>query len=89
MLDGEGWRGYDGFQDFENEAGDGENVARRVIATVRVGVLGEDDVLVAMHDPYPPMIAIDTQLSRGEAAAGKLETRQTTSCWGFCHRRSS
>ena len=29
------------------------------MATVRVAVLAEDEVLVSMHDLYPPMIAID------------------------------
>jgi hypothetical protein len=62
-LDGAGWRGRDGFEDFEDEAGKGENVARRVVATVGVAVLAKDDVLVSMHDLDAPMIAIDTQQS--------------------------
>jgi hypothetical protein len=60
-LDGAGWRGRDGSQYFENEASEGEYVARRVVATVGVVVLAKDDVLVSMHDLDAPMIAIDAQ----------------------------
>jgi len=60
-FDGAGWRGRDEFQDFEDEGGKGENVARCVVATVGVGVLAKDDVFVSMHDLDAPMIAIDAQ----------------------------
>lgn len=40
----------DGFEDFQDEAGEGEDVTRRVVAAVGVAILAENDVLVAMHD---------------------------------------
>ena len=52
-----------------------EKCSRSVVATIRVAVLAEDDVLVSMHDLDPPMIAIDAQQRLWRAAAGKLETR--------------
>jgi hypothetical protein len=62
----------DEFEDFQDEAGEGEDVAGRVVATVGVAVLAEDDVLVSMHDLDSPMIAIDGQQSlwRGGSQAG-------------------
>ena len=70
-LDGAGWRGRDGFQDFEDEASEGENVARRVVATVGVAVLAENDVLVSMHDLDAPMIAVDAQQSLRRGGGGQ------------------
>src|SRR5450759_3023956 len=60
------------FEDFQDEAGEGEDVTRRVVAAVGVAVLAENDVLVAMHDLDAPMIAIDGQQSlwRGGSQAG-------------------
>ena len=62
----------DEFEDFQDKAGEGEDVARRVVATIGVAVLAENDVLVAMHDLDSPMIAIAGQQSlwRGGAQAG-------------------
>ena len=62
----------DEFEDFQDKAGEGEDVARRVVATIGVAVLAENDVLVAMHDLDSPMIAIAGQqsLRRGGAQAG-------------------
>ena len=70
-LDGAGWRGRDGIQDFEDEASEGENVARRVVATVGVAVLAENDVLVSMHDLDAPMIAVDAQQSLRRGGGGQ------------------
>lgn len=52
----------DGFE-FQDEAGEGEDVTRRVVAAVGVAVRAENDVFVAMHDLDAPMIAIDGQQS--------------------------
>jgi hypothetical protein len=70
-LDGAGWRGRYGFQYFENEASEGENVTRRVAATVGVAVLAENDVLVSMHDLDAPMIAVDAQQSLRRGGGGQ------------------
>jgi hypothetical protein len=61
-----------GFEDLQDEASEGEDVTRRVVATVGVAVLAENDVLVTMHDLDAPMIAIAGQqsLRRGDAQAG-------------------
>lgn len=71
LLDGAGWRGRDGLEDFEDEAGKGENVSRCIVATVSVAVLAEDDILVSMHDLDAPMIAIDAQQSLGRGGGGQ------------------
>ena len=39
-------RGRDGFQNFEREANKGKDVSRRVVASICVAVLAEDDVFV-------------------------------------------
>ena len=72
VLDGTSWRVRDEFENFQDKAGEGEDVARRVVATIGVAVLAENDVLVAMHDLDSPMIAIAGQqsLRRGGAQAG-------------------
>ena len=72
VLDGTSWRVRDEFENFQDKAGEGEDVARRVVATIGVAVLAENDVLVAMHDLDSPMIAIAGQQSlwRGGAQAG-------------------
>ena len=59
----------DEFEDFQDKGGEGEDVARGVVATIGVAVLAENDVLVAMHDLNSPMIAIAGQqsLRRGGA----------------------
>jgi hypothetical protein len=35
VLDGTSWRVRDEFEDFQDKAGEGEDVARRVVATTR------------------------------------------------------
>jgi hypothetical protein len=49
-LDSWGRRRRDGFEDLEDEAVDGEDIAGRIVAAFRVAVFPERHVLVAMHD---------------------------------------
>ena len=60
-LDSSGWRRRDGFEDFEDEAEDRENIAGRIVAAVRVAVFPERHVLVAMHDLDSPVLAVELQ----------------------------
>jgi ATP/maltotriose-dependent transcriptional regulator MalT len=47
LFDGSGWRGGNRLPDFAREACEGEDIAGRIVAAVRVAVLAGDDVLVA------------------------------------------
>lgn len=60
-LDSSGWRRRDGFEDFEDEAEDRENIAGRIVAAVRVAVFPERHVLMAMHDLDSPVLAVELQ----------------------------
>lgn len=71
MFDGAGWRGRDGFEDFESKAEKGKDVSRRIVAAVGVAILAENDVLVSMHDLDAPMAAIDAKKRFGRRLAGR------------------
>ena len=47
----------------------GKDVSRRVVASICVAVLAEDDVFVSMHDFYAPMAAIGGQQRFGRCLA--------------------
>ena len=71
IFDSAGWRGGDGFQNGEDEAGEREDVGRRVVIAVGVAVLAKEDVLVSVHDLDAPMVAIGLQNGLWRGARGR------------------